>query len=231
MANITTEILRKEIHDILKDADLTDMSSKKVRNQIEQKLDCDLLSRKKEIDDLVMDYVNSKANSDDDESDENDEESVDEAPAKAAKRSAPTKNDSPAKKKKVESDEEESNADDDSDDDYKSSRRSSRGGKKKPSEKTTKKPRAKKDGEKRKGGGYTRPLKLSPALSALLGGTEAAPRHEVVAKVWAIIKERNLYDPKNRQYAICDAELRKVMGIKRFRTFGMLKYLKNHFLE
>ncbi|XP_037029340.1 upstream activation factor subunit spp27 [Bradysia coprophila] len=227
MEKITTEILRKEIHEILKDADLTDMSSKKVRTQIEQKLNCDLLSRKKEIDNMVMDYVNSKANSDED-SDADSDESADDP--KPVKRPAPAKSNSTAKKQKVDSDDGASK-DDDSDDDFKSSRRqSSRGGKKKASEKSTKKPRVKKDGEKRKGGGYTRPLKLSPALSALLG-TEAAPRHEVVAKVWAIIKERNLYDPKNRQYAICDTELRKVMGIKRFRTFGMLKYLKNHFLE
>jgi chromatin remodeling complex protein RSC6 len=37
-------------------------------------------------------------------------------------------------------------------------------------------------------------------------------RHEVVKKVWAIIKERNLYDPKNKQFAICDDELLKVFG-------------------
>lgn len=71
--------------------------------------------------------------------------------------------------------------------------------------------------------GFTRPYKLSPDLSSLMGAKEM-PRHEVVKKVWAIIKvwkikfdlmftkwsfrvlqEKNLYDPKNKQYAICDA--------------------------
>lgn len=56
-------------------------------------------------------------------------------------------------------------------------------------------------------------------------------RHEVVKKIWAIIKERNLYDPKNKQYAICDDDLMKVIGVKRFRTFGMMKYLKTHFVD
>lgn len=77
---------------------------------------------------------------------------------------------------------------------------------------------------------FTRPLTLSPALAALMGA-ESLPRHEVVKKVWAIIKERNLYDPKNKQYAVCDDELHKIMGVKRFRTFGMLKYLKTHFTD
>lgn len=82
----------------------------------------------------------------------------------------------------------------------------------------------------KKGNAFTRPFKLSPDLATLMGA-ESLPRHEVVKKVWAIIKERNLYDPKNKQFAVCDAELQVVMGVKRFRTFGMLKYLKKHFVE
>lgn len=82
----------------------------------------------------------------------------------------------------------------------------------------------------RKSTGFTRSYKLSPELSALMG-SESLPRHEVVKKVWAIIKERNLYDPKNKQFAICDEDLMKVMKVKRFRTFGMLKHLKPHFLN
>lgn len=67
-----------------------------------------------------------------------------------------------------------------------------------------------------------------------------------------------LQDPKNKQFAICNDELLAVfgeykvliflrsssfliqpstdlffvfVGVKRFRTFGMMKYLKNHFLD
>lgn len=82
----------------------------------------------------------------------------------------------------------------------------------------------------KKANAFTRPFKLSPELAKLMDA-EALPRHEVVKKVWAIIKERNLYDPKNKQFAVCDADLLTVMGVKRFRTFGMLKYLKKHFVE
>lgn len=79
------------------------------------------------------------------------------------------------------------------------------------------------------GTGFTRPYQLSPQLAAVVGD-DCLPRHEVVKRVWAIINERNLYDPKNKQFAICDTQLQTVMGVKRFRTFAMLKYLKSHFL-
>lgn len=64
-----------------------------------------------------------------------------------------------------------------------------------------------------------------------MGGKNFLPRHEVVKHVWSLIKERNLYDQNNKQFAICDDELFKVMGIRRFRTFGMMKYLMPHFLK
>lgn len=47
-------------------------------------------------------------------------------------------------------------------------------------------------GGKGKGGGYTRAITLSPELAAIVGAEQMA-RHEVVKKVWSIIKERNLY--------------------------------------
>lgn len=87
-----------------------------------------------------------------------------------------------------------------------------------------------KGGNRGGGKGYTKTMTLSPELAALVG-QEAMARHEVVKKVWSIIKERDLYDPKNKQYAICDDALFKVIGVKRFRTFGMMKYLKNHFVS
>lgn len=73
-------------------------------------------------------------------------------------------------------------------------------------------------------------MTLSKELAALVG-QESMARHEVVKKMWAIIKEKNLYDPNNKQFAVCDDALFKVIGVKRFRTFGMMKYLKNHFIS
>eukprot|EP00095_Tigriopus_kingsejongensis_P000727 maker-scaffold338_size202645-snap-gene-1.16 protein:Tk00727 transcript:maker-scaffold338_size202645-snap-gene-1.16-mRNA-1 annotation:"upstream activation factor subunit uaf30" len=77
------------------------------------------------------------------------------------------------------------------------------------------------------GGGFIKPLKLSEDLAAIVG-QESAPRHEVVKQVWAYIKLHNLQDPKNKQFAKCDDKLLKVIGQKKFRCFGMAKFLKDH---
>lgn len=60
--------------DILKDADLENMTSKKVRLQLEGEFDCKLISRKKEIDKMVVDYINSKEKDDEDEEEEDEPE-------------------------------------------------------------------------------------------------------------------------------------------------------------
>lgn len=245
------------------------MSSKKVRLQLEEKLDCDLLPRKKEIDELVMACINQEEEEDDDE-DEDDASNDDggdsdysaEEVKPSKKRSSASAKKATPKKRKYSSDEDDS-ADSDSGSDYKPSGPAAKGKKKakKGSDddsdddyKVPKKAKAAKKvmriiqfrtepllypavfslfqaggGGTGKGTGFTRPLKLSPALAELMG-TEELPRHAVVKKMWEIIKSRNLYDPKNKQFAICDEDLLKVMGVKRFRTFGMLKYLKGHFI-
>merc|ERR1719505_257728 len=85
-------------------------------------------------------------------------------------------------------------------------------------------------GNRGKKSAFTKSFKLSAELADVVG-SDVMPRHEVVKKLWAVIKERELQDPKNKQFAICDDQLQKVFGIKRFRTFGMMKFLKDHFVE
>ena len=77
------------------------------------------------------------------------------------------------------------------------------------------------------GGGFTKPQNLSEELADIVG-KDQAPRHEVVKQVWAYIKENKLQDPKNKQFAKCDDKLMKVIGVKKFRCFGMAKFLKDH---
>lgn len=196
---------------ILRDADLEKTSTKAVRQQLEVKLGCDLAARRKEITEIVEKYVADKQESSAESSSES-VESEDEKPA--PKKIA-------AKRKK-----------NDSDNDLDEPKKKSASKKKKGSDTDSgvDKKAPVKEKAKAKPNAFTRPFKLSPDLAALMGA-ESLPRHEVVKKVWAIIKERNLYDPKNKQFAVCDAELQVVMGVKRFRTFGMLKYLKKHFVE
>ncbi|CAO1438096.1 unnamed protein product [Diamesa serratosioi] len=210
-STFSKEQLRKEIKEILQNADLEKTSSKLVRTQLGKKLDCDLISRKAEIDKLVMEAVNAMNNT------ESEESSEDEKPAKGRSSSS--------KKRKADSSEES---------DFKPSKSKSKKRKSSESSEDWKEQKKKKvvaaAAPKKRGTGFTRPYTLSPDLAELMGEPELA-RHEVVKKVWAIIKEKNLYDPKNKQYAICDAQLEKVIGVKRFRTFGMMKYLMPHFLK
>ncbi|XP_055357858.1 uncharacterized protein LOC129602747 isoform X2 [Paramacrobiotus metropolitanus] len=68
---------------------------------------------------------------------------------------------------------------------------------------------------------------LSPELAAFLG-KERMSRSEVVSAMWKTIRERGLIDPNQKQYAVCDEQLFKVIGRKRFKVFGMMKFLKGH---
>ena len=60
MSEIDVEELRREIRFILKDADLNSLSSKKVRQMLENHFHCDFTSRKKEIDDILMEEITNK---------------------------------------------------------------------------------------------------------------------------------------------------------------------------
>ena len=60
MSAISADKLRQEIQLILKDADLNTLSSKKVRQLLEAKFQCDFLERKKEIDDILMAEITTR---------------------------------------------------------------------------------------------------------------------------------------------------------------------------
>ncbi|XP_055906820.1 uncharacterized protein LOC129942050 [Eupeodes corollae] len=217
MSKISKEELKAKIIDILQKSDkelLYTFTPKSIRTQLEQDLGFSLLSQKAEIKDIAHEEIHKLSKEEESEESKGSESSSEEEELekpKLARACAPARK-APVKRKRKAAKDSNSDSDNDNDEDYKS------------------KKSAKKSSGPKKQTGFTRPYNLSPQLSALMGA-DALPRHEVVKKVWAIIKERNLYDPRNKQYAICDAELMEVMKIKRFRTFGMLKYLKPHFLN
>ncbi|XP_049880860.1 uncharacterized protein LOC126377206 [Pectinophora gossypiella] len=221
-ADISEEELKTEIEKILKDADLATTYTKSVIQKLEKNLGIELKDKKKMIDQMVMDYVNSQDSDNSAEESGGDSEDSDE-PRPKRKQQRATR--SGSGKSNVDNDEEEEERPKKrkkkgSDDNWGSS-----------GKKAAPKTKAKKAaGGRGKSSGYTRAYKLSPALSELMGKDEM-PRHEVVKRVWEIIKEKQLYDPNNKQFAICDDALLKVFGTKRFRTFGMMKYLKTHFLD
>merc|ERR1712183_68525 len=174
-------------------ADLSTITAKSVRKQLEEKLGVDLTERRKEIDSVIMAAVDEKASSGEEEVSE---EEVEE-PKRKGKGS--------------------------DDDDFVP-------GAKKPAKAKPKAKKRKKPAGPRKQGAFTKSFKLSPELADVVG-SDVMPRHEVIKKMWAVIKERKLQDPSQKQFAICDDQLMKVIGVKRFKTFGMMKYLKEHFLE
>lgn len=173
---------------ILQKSDLEKTSSKEVRNKLQDKLNADFSSRKKEIDKLIMEAVNGKNSFGNIQQplsidfvsilamqSESEASSESEPEVKPKKRKADSSDESDYKPTKSTSKKRRGSSD--SGDDWKETK------KKKPKGKYT---------------GFTRPYKLSPELASLMGAKEL-PRHEVVKKVWAIIKEKNLYDPKNKQ--------------------------------
>ncbi|XP_070541560.1 uncharacterized protein [Ptychodera flava] len=85
----------------------------------------------------------------------------------------------------------------------------------------------KKKKERKGKSGYSAEMVLSPELAEIMG-TDRMARHDVVKRMWEIIRERELMDPKNKQFMLCDDQLFRVFGKKRIRTFGMMKYLKTH---
>lgn len=251
MSDISKEELKKEIEEILKDADLDNTSAKKVRLQLQEKLECDLTERKKEVDALVMEVIDEQTQdeAEDEEEDEDEEElEEEEKPRKksvAKKRAGDSDSDSdyeehsdgggsdyepdepvkiqkrsaPKKKKKFGSDNESSGEEWGS---KSKSKKVSKKKKKNSSDSEEEKPK-----KKRKSGGYTAPVKLSADLADIVGG-DVMPRHEVVKKMWQYIKDNQLQDPKNKQMIKCDDKLSKIVPTKKFRGFGMAKFLKDH---
>jgi len=268
MSDISKAELKKEIQEILKDADLDNTSAKKVRLQLQEKLDCDLTERKKEVDALVMEVIDEQTQDDDEEEEEEEEEEEDQPPPK--KKAGPKSRKKAASESGSEyeasgSGSEEEVPSDGGGSDYEPDEPVRVGrGKKKGAPKRrgsddessgeewgakkggSKKGRKKKGGssdddsdyekpkaKKRKAGngtakgGYTAPVKLSEELADIVGGDEM-PRHEVVKRMWAYIKDNKLQDPKNKQMIKCDEKLSKVIPTKKFRGFGMTKFLKDH---
>lgn len=78
-----------------------------------------------------------------------------------------------------------------------------------------------------KGGGLTKPMKLSADLAAIVGKDEAS-RAECIKLLWAYLKKNNLQDPENKQYFTPDKKMAKVFGADRIRAFGMAKFLNAH---
>ena len=70
-----------------------------------------------------------------------------------------------------------------------------------------------------RGGGLTKPMKLSPELADLVGKKEAS-RAECIKELWAYLKKNNLQDPENKQYFFPDKKMAKVSEISSLSTLS-----------
>ncbi|KAJ2767959.1 hypothetical protein IWQ56_003127 [Coemansia nantahalensis] len=78
--------------------------------------------------------------------------------------------------------------------------------------------------------GLSKPMKLSAALGEFLGQKFCA-RTEVVKNLWKYIKERELQDPSDKRYILCDARLRALFDTERLFMYTMNKLLNDHLFK
>lgn len=83
------------------------------------------------------------------------------------------------------------------------------------------------NGEAKKKGGFNKPCALSPQLQILIGESELG-RPEVVKKIWAYIREKNLQNPQNKRKILCDEVLSGIFRVKTIDMFQMNKVLSKH---
>lgn len=250
------------IADILKETDLTQLTSRIVRARIEEKFDICLLTRKKEIDRMLMAIISQSeersTGNEEQETENNEMNECEEQDSNVQDENGTSSEDDepPPKKIKPKSimlhvngatdNNTQLQGNGQSESEIKSRKRQTESsilddealarllheaenGRSRRST-TIKQAERKKKLKKKVGGnsgGYTKQLVLSPLLAEIVG-QERMARSEVVKSLWKVIEERNLKDPKNKKYTICDKQLEQLFGKKRIQTFSMLKYLKLH---
>lgn len=77
------------------------------------------------------------------------------------------------------------------------------------------------------GTGIHAPVQPSPELGEVVGN-DKLPRSEVISKVWAYIKDKNLQNPENKREIMADDKLKKVFGKDKVTMFEMNKYISAH---
>merc|ERR1711970_358527 len=84
--------------------------------------------------------------------------------------------------------------------------------------------------KEKKQNGLTKPMSLSAELAAIVGAKkdEKLARSEIVKRLWAYLKEKELQDPENKQYFTPDDTMSPIFGEEKIKCFSMSKYLKEH---
>ncbi|MDZ7630007.1 MAG: SWIB/MDM2 domain-containing protein [Gemmatimonadaceae bacterium] len=87
---------------------------------------------------------------------------------------------------------------------------------------------AKAPAAKKTASAFSKDMKISPELAAVIGST-ARPRTAVTKDIWDYIKKHNLQDPKNKRNILADDKLKAVFGGKKTVTmFEMTALVGKH---
>ena len=75
---------------------------------------------------------------------------------------------------------------------------------------------------------FMKPMKPDAKLAVVVGSS-ALPRTQVVKKIWSYIKRNKLQDKKNRRMICADAKLKPIFGGKsKVNMFQMTKLVNRH---
>ncbi|XP_055815797.1 upstream activation factor subunit spp27-like isoform X2 [Solanum dulcamara] len=211
---VSDSVLVHRLREILRVSDLEIATAGTVRRRLEEEFGVDLLDRKAfirdQIDLFLRTHVEETPNDDVHEA-ENDKDGEND--------------DSCSQEEEEEKEQESVNVKEDENGDSCSQEEedeSATGAKKKArSEKMNGEAKAKKKG------GFNKPCELSPQLQKLVGESELG-RPEVVKKIWAYIREKNLQNPKNKRKILCDEVLTGIFRVKTIDMFQMNKVLSKH---
>ncbi|KAI9467813.1 hypothetical protein LPJ78_004263 [Coemansia sp. RSA 989] len=78
--------------------------------------------------------------------------------------------------------------------------------------------------------GLSKPMKLSDELRSFLD-QKYFPRTEVVKSLWKYIKSNDLQDPADKRYILCDAKLKELFHTDRLYMYTMNKLLNEHLIK
>ncbi|PIA12795.1 SWIB-domain-containing protein [Coemansia reversa NRRL 1564] len=78
--------------------------------------------------------------------------------------------------------------------------------------------------------GLSKPMKLSETLSEFLEQKYCA-RTDVVKNLWKYIKANELQDPSDKRYILCDERLQKLFHTERLYMYTMNKLLNEHLVK
>jgi len=71
-------------------------------------------------------------------------------------------------------------------------------------------------------------VKLSPDLSALLGGLHTETRPRIIMSLWQYVKANKLLDPNDRKTIINDAQLKRIFGCDSMQFSNLPQLLREH---